>query len=94
MSYWLIHHICHINHVDRVIQVVDLERDSAYFGTTSGDVIKVDDDDDDDDCYDDNISNAYFVSPSGDVTNVCTLVEVTRMPIAMKEPKKMIRFSS
>ena len=27
-----------------VVQVVDHEGDSAYFGTTSGDVIKVDDD--------------------------------------------------
>ena len=42
-------YLSHVDHhnVDRVVQVVDHERDSAYFGTTSGDVIKVDDDDDD-----------------------------------------------
>ena len=41
-------YLSHVDHhnVDRVVQVVDHERDSAYFGTTSGDVIKVDDDDD------------------------------------------------
>ena len=30
-----------LHHEKQVAQVVDHERDSAYFGTTSGDVIKV-----------------------------------------------------